>query len=246
MWAVSAESVTQRDIIMIDNSAVIGNDYTYANSMFTAGYIIGQWPSALILSSGRISPRFWFPFCMVAWGLCTLGLACKCPSQFGPNKHWNQQGSKLLIRFGALDLCKHCLKHPHSVVPMYVLFPYKRMGQPAHLCSIFLAPGIKTGSWVSVPPSWALFLMNTFPHLIIISSQLLLNAAPCFLALCKVRSWPIWTAKTGSKVGNGCILSTSLLLFQLVSRHFTVRPLHADICVSYLRFFDVPWYPPNY
>ncbi|WWC65719.1 uncharacterized protein I303_108341 [Kwoniella dejecticola CBS 10117] len=52
-----------------------GNDYTYANSMFTAGYVIGQWPSALILSSGRISPRFWFPFCMVAWGLCTLGTA---------------------------------------------------------------------------------------------------------------------------------------------------------------------------
>ncbi|OCF37148.1 MFS transporter, ACS family, pantothenate transporter [Kwoniella heveanensis BCC8398] len=52
-----------------------GNDYTYAGSMFTAGYVLGQWPSALILSSGRISPRFWFPFCMVAWGLCTLGTA---------------------------------------------------------------------------------------------------------------------------------------------------------------------------
>ncbi|KAK8849531.1 hypothetical protein IAR55_004865 [Kwoniella newhampshirensis] len=59
-----------------------GNDYTYAGSMFTAGYIIGQWPSALVLSSGRISPRFWFPFCMVAWGLCTLGLAwVKSPHQ---------------------------------------------------------------------------------------------------------------------------------------------------------------------
>ncbi|EAL20823.1 hypothetical protein CNBE1850 [Cryptococcus deneoformans B-3501A] len=59
-----------------------GNDYTYANSMFTAGYIIGQWPSALILSSGRISPRFWFPFCMLAWGLCTLGLTwVKTPHQ---------------------------------------------------------------------------------------------------------------------------------------------------------------------
>ncbi|OCF77942.1 MFS transporter, ACS family, pantothenate transporter [Kwoniella mangroviensis CBS 8886] len=59
-----------------------GNDYTYAGSMFTAGYVIGQWPSALILSSGRISPRFWFPFCMVAWGLCTLGTAwAKTPHQ---------------------------------------------------------------------------------------------------------------------------------------------------------------------
>nr|ODN91138.1 MFS transporter, ACS family, pantothenate transporter [Cryptococcus depauperatus CBS 7841] len=51
-----------------------GNDFTYANSLFTAGYVVGQWPSALILSSGRVSPRFWFPFCMAAWGLCTLGL----------------------------------------------------------------------------------------------------------------------------------------------------------------------------
>lgn len=62
---------------MTGHSAVKGNDYTYANSMFTAGYVIGQWPSALILSSGRISPRFWFPFCMLAWGLCTLGLTCE-------------------------------------------------------------------------------------------------------------------------------------------------------------------------
>ncbi|KAL7420600.1 hypothetical protein Q5752_004551 [Cryptotrichosporon argae] len=52
-----------------------GNDYTYAGSMFTAGYIIGQWPSALILSSGRVPPRVWFPFCVFAWGLLTLGLA---------------------------------------------------------------------------------------------------------------------------------------------------------------------------
>jgi hypothetical protein len=53
---------------------------TYAGSMFTAGYIIGQWPSALVLSSGRIPPRFWFPFCMVVWGFLTLGLACTSTS----------------------------------------------------------------------------------------------------------------------------------------------------------------------
>ncbi|KAK4686085.1 MFS transporter, ACS family, pantothenate transporter, partial [Tremellales sp. Uapishka_1] len=59
-----------------------GNDYTYAGSMFTAGYIIGQWPSAIVLSSGRISARFWFPFCMVMWGILTLGLAfVKTPHQ---------------------------------------------------------------------------------------------------------------------------------------------------------------------
>ena len=57
---------------------VKGNDYTYANSMFTAGYILGQWPSALILSSNRIPPRVWLPGCVFAWGILTIGLACEC------------------------------------------------------------------------------------------------------------------------------------------------------------------------
>ncbi|WVQ79336.1 hypothetical protein IAT38_001433 [Cryptococcus sp. DSM 104549] len=52
-----------------------GNDYTYSNTLFNAGYVLGQLPSALVLSSGRVSPRFWFPFCMMMWGLCTLGTA---------------------------------------------------------------------------------------------------------------------------------------------------------------------------
>ncbi|RSH94945.1 hypothetical protein EHS25_000029 [Saitozyma podzolica] len=60
---------------MKEEVGFLGNDYTYAGSMFTAGYVIGQWPSALVLSSGRIPPRFWFPFCMVVWGFLTLGLA---------------------------------------------------------------------------------------------------------------------------------------------------------------------------
>jgi ACS family pantothenate transporter-like MFS transporter len=54
-----------------------GNQFTLANSCFTAGYIVGQWPSAIILASGRIPPRFWFPFCCAAWGVCTLGMACE-------------------------------------------------------------------------------------------------------------------------------------------------------------------------
>jgi ACS family pantothenate transporter-like MFS transporter len=62
---------------MKEEVGFLGNDYTYAGSMFTAGYVIGQWPSALVLSSGRIPPRFWFPFCMVVWGFLTLGLACE-------------------------------------------------------------------------------------------------------------------------------------------------------------------------
>jgi ACS family pantothenate transporter-like MFS transporter len=59
---------------------VSGNAYTYANTMFTAGYILGQWPSAMILASGRIRPRTWFPFCVCGWGVLTIGLACTCTS----------------------------------------------------------------------------------------------------------------------------------------------------------------------
>ncbi|BEJ12518.1 hypothetical protein CspHIS471_0209780 [Cutaneotrichosporon sp. HIS471] len=65
-----------------------GNDYTMAQACFTAGYVVGQVPGALILASGRISPRFWFPFCVCAWGFCTLGLA------FVKNPH-----SVMAIRF---------------------------------------------------------------------------------------------------------------------------------------------------
>lgn len=56
---------------------VKGNDYTYAGSIFTAGYVVGQLPTALILSSNRVPARIWFPFCMVMWGICTLVLACE-------------------------------------------------------------------------------------------------------------------------------------------------------------------------
>lgn len=48
---------------------------TQPGSCFTAGYVVGQIPSSIILASGRITPRFWFPFCVFCWGLCTLGLA---------------------------------------------------------------------------------------------------------------------------------------------------------------------------
>lgn len=59
------------------DDVVLGNDYTFAGTMFTAGYVVGQLPSALVLSSGRISPRFWFPFCCAVWGILTLSLACE-------------------------------------------------------------------------------------------------------------------------------------------------------------------------
>lgn len=60
---------------MKEDVGFVGNDLTLVNSCFTAGYVVGQWPSAVILASGRIPPRVWFPFCVFAWGLCTLGLA---------------------------------------------------------------------------------------------------------------------------------------------------------------------------
>jgi len=62
---------------MKDDVGFTGNQFTLVNSCFTAGYIVGQWPSAIILASGRISPRFWFPFCVAAWGFCTLGTGCE-------------------------------------------------------------------------------------------------------------------------------------------------------------------------
>lgn len=62
---------------MKEDIGFVGNAYTYAGSMFTAGYILGQWPSALILSSGRVRPRVWFPFCIFVWGFLTLALACE-------------------------------------------------------------------------------------------------------------------------------------------------------------------------
>lgn len=49
----------------------------YAQQCFTAGYVVGQLPSALVLASGRIPPRFWFPGCCAGWGILTLALACE-------------------------------------------------------------------------------------------------------------------------------------------------------------------------
>ncbi|EIW73434.1 hypothetical protein TREMEDRAFT_59599 [Tremella mesenterica DSM 1558] len=51
-----------------------GNQYNQAVSIFTAGYIVGGIPNALIVSSNRIRLSFWFPFCCMMWGILTLGL----------------------------------------------------------------------------------------------------------------------------------------------------------------------------
>ncbi|ORY30835.1 major facilitator superfamily domain-containing protein [Naematelia encephala] len=51
-----------------------GTQYNQAVSIFTAGYIIGGIPNALIVSSNRIRLSIWFPFCCMMWGMLTLGL----------------------------------------------------------------------------------------------------------------------------------------------------------------------------
>ncbi|KAJ6454570.1 major facilitator superfamily domain-containing protein [Mycena vulgaris] len=48
-----------------------GNELVYATSYWTAGYVIGQVPSNLLLT--RISPQFVIPALELAWGLATLG-----------------------------------------------------------------------------------------------------------------------------------------------------------------------------
>lgn len=60
---------------MKEDVGFVGNDYTTAGQLFTAGYIIGQLPCALALSSGRIRPRVFFPAMAACWGILTLGLA---------------------------------------------------------------------------------------------------------------------------------------------------------------------------
>ncbi|ETS79977.1 hypothetical protein PFICI_07506 [Pestalotiopsis fici W106-1] len=48
-----------------------GNQLNVINTIFYAGYVIGQIPNNLALQ--RLPPRFYFPSCMIAWGLLTLG-----------------------------------------------------------------------------------------------------------------------------------------------------------------------------
>ena len=49
-----------------------GNEYNIVNTVFTVGYIVGMIPNNLILL--KIQPRYWLTFCLLSWGLLTLGL----------------------------------------------------------------------------------------------------------------------------------------------------------------------------
>lgn len=56
---------------------VKGSQLTLAGSCWTAGYLVGQWPAAIALSSNRIPVRYTFFTCMIVWSVCTLALACE-------------------------------------------------------------------------------------------------------------------------------------------------------------------------
>ncbi|KIV96859.1 hypothetical protein PV10_00674 [Exophiala mesophila] len=50
-----------------------GKDLNYINTIFWCGYVVGQIPNNLAMQYFR--PRYWMTFCIIAWGLCTLGTA---------------------------------------------------------------------------------------------------------------------------------------------------------------------------
>ncbi|KAK0498029.1 major facilitator superfamily domain-containing protein [Armillaria luteobubalina] len=56
---------------MREELGMYGNELVHATSYWTAGYVIGQVPSNLLLT--RISPRYVIPVLELAWGLATLG-----------------------------------------------------------------------------------------------------------------------------------------------------------------------------
>ncbi|KAJ7471177.1 major facilitator superfamily domain-containing protein [Mycena galericulata] len=56
---------------MKEDLNMYGNELVYATSYWTAGYVIGQVPSNLLLT--RISPQYVIPTLELAWGLTTLG-----------------------------------------------------------------------------------------------------------------------------------------------------------------------------
>ncbi|KAJ7083601.1 major facilitator superfamily domain-containing protein [Mycena belliarum] len=56
---------------MKEDLDMYGNELVYATSYWTAGYVIGQVPSNLLLT--RISPQYVIPTLEMAWGLATLG-----------------------------------------------------------------------------------------------------------------------------------------------------------------------------
>ncbi|KAL4877893.1 putative MFS pantothenate transporter [Aspergillus karnatakaensis] len=56
---------------MKDDLGFTGNQLNIINTIFYGGYVLGQVPNNLALQ--KLPPRLYFPGCMIAWGLLTLG-----------------------------------------------------------------------------------------------------------------------------------------------------------------------------
>ncbi|KAJ7717984.1 major facilitator superfamily domain-containing protein [Mycena metata] len=60
-----------KNLDQVRRANMYGNELVHATSYWTAGYVIGQVPSNLLLT--RISPQYVIPTLELAWGLATLG-----------------------------------------------------------------------------------------------------------------------------------------------------------------------------
>ncbi|KAK7937352.1 major facilitator superfamily transporter [Apiospora aurea] len=65
---------------MKEDLQLYGNELNYMQTCWTVGYVIGELPSNLMLT--RVRPRYWIPFCEVAWSVLTILLIkCNTPTQ---------------------------------------------------------------------------------------------------------------------------------------------------------------------
>ena len=58
---------------MKEDLNLYGNQYNYIVVAWTVGYIVGQWPSNIILT--RVPAHIWIPFQEVGWTVFTFALA---------------------------------------------------------------------------------------------------------------------------------------------------------------------------
>lgn len=50
-----------------------GNDLNYLTTYWTIGYIIGQFPSQMVMT--KVPPSIWLPACEILWSVFTIGIA---------------------------------------------------------------------------------------------------------------------------------------------------------------------------
>ncbi|EXJ80605.1 hypothetical protein A1O3_06888 [Capronia epimyces CBS 606.96] len=58
---------------MKEDLSMLGNQYNYAVTIWTVGYILGEIPSNLLLT--RIRPSIWIPSCQLVWTVLTMCLS---------------------------------------------------------------------------------------------------------------------------------------------------------------------------